>query len=324
MVVIVVLITSCNDDDFDREVVIPQFNFPTTIVFEDSLSAYNIFEESQANLIPSDGFELIELSSVLFTDYSQKQRLVKVPNGTQLIRNNDGTINFPNGTILTKTFYYLNDEQDENLGKRIIETRLLIKEDDLWNAATYVWNEEQSDAILELNGLETEVSWVNSNGENLSTLYQVPTKNECATCHQSNSLMTPLGTKLRNINRLVERNGTTLNQITHLQSVGIFNSFSLNNVPSIENYTNTNSSLIDRARAYLDMNCAHCHNPNAWEEPAMQDLDLRYELSLNQTGISDESEDIIEFVTEGEMPFIGTTILDDEGVNLIVEFIESL
>ena len=83
--IVFILITACNDDDFNGEVVIPQFNFPSTVVFEDSLSAYNIFEENQSDLVPSDGFELLELSSVLFTDYSHKQRLVKVPNGTQLI-----------------------------------------------------------------------------------------------------------------------------------------------------------------------------------------------------------------------------------------------
>lgn len=315
-------IISCNDFDFQVE--IPDFNFPQTVVFEDSLSAYNIFKDTPSNLIPSDDFQLLELSSVLFTDYAHKQRLVKIPEGTQMTRLNDGSLDFPDGTILTKTFFYYKDERDTTLGKRIIETRLLIKEDNTWNVATYLWNETQTNATLALNGMDTEVGWINKNGNNSSTLYHVPDENECIACHQSNSTMTPLGTKLRNLNRTVERNGISLNQINHLQSVGFLNDFQVSQVPNIIDYTDDSNSLSARGRAYLDLNCSHCHNPNAWEEPAEQDFDFRYETSLNQTGLLDEQNEIMELVTDGEMPFIGTTILDQEGVDLIIEYLESL
>ena len=53
-----------NNDTFDFKVEIPDFNFPKTIVFEDNLSAYNIFEGSPAELIPSNDFQLLELSSI--------------------------------------------------------------------------------------------------------------------------------------------------------------------------------------------------------------------------------------------------------------------
>lgn len=324
LAITLISIVACSDNEFDREVVIPQFNFPKTVVFEDSLSSYSIFKGNQSDLLPADDFHLLELGSVLFSNYSYKQRLVKVPQGSQIDRLDDGSIEFPNGTLLTKTFYYFNNEQNTSLGKRIIETRLLIKQSDIWNVATYIWNEEQTDAMLELDGLQTQVNWIDSNGENISILYQVPTENECTTCHQSNSSMTPLGTKLRNLNRLVDRNGITVNQLAHLQSVGILSDFPLIEIPTIEDYPNTTASLNNRARAYLEMNCAHCHNPNAWQEPARQDLDLRYEIALDQTGIIEKSDDIMRSVIEGEMPFIGTTVLDKEGANLIVEYIESL
>lgn len=313
------------NDEFSRtEVEIPDFNFPQTIVFEDSLSAYNIYEGSQGNLIPSNDFQVLELSSVLFTDYAHKQRLVKVPSGTQMNRLNDGSIDFPEGTILVKTFFYNNDERDITLGKRIIETRLLIKESNTWNIATYLWNQDQTDASLSLNGFDTEVSWVGAGGNGLSTLYHVPSQNECMTCHQSNSTMTPLGPTLRNLNRTVERNGASLNQISHLQSVGVLNDFPVDQVSRIVDYNNLGVSLEERGRAYLAMNCAHCHHPNAWDAPAERDFDFRYETPLNQTGILYEKDKIIDAVLGGEMPFIGTTIPDQEGINLIVEYIESL
>jgi uncharacterized repeat protein (TIGR03806 family) len=317
---------ACNrdNDNFRFEVEIPDFNFPKTVIFEDSLSAYKIFQGSPADLFPSNDFQLLELSSVLFTDYAHKQRLVKVPEGTKMITLNDGSIDFPDGTILTKTFFYYIDERDTTLGKRIIETRLLIKESNTWNVATYHWNEAQTEATLELNGLDTQVSWINSNGNSVSTLYHIPNENECIACHQSNSTMTPLGTKLRNLNRTVVRNGTSLNQLNHLQSVGILNDFQVSQVPKIVDYSDENNDLSERGRAYFDLNCAHCHHPNAWEVPTKREFDFRYETPLNQTGILFEEDKITEALLDMKMPFIGTTILDQEGIDLILEYLESL
>jgi mono/diheme cytochrome c family protein len=89
-------------------------------------------------------------------------------------------------------------------------------------------------------------------------------------------------------------------------------------------YQDTNLSIEERARAYLAMNCAHCHNPDGWEEPAKRDFDFRYELPLDQTGILYEKDKIVESLMEGEMPFIGTTLLDQEGLSLIIDFIDNL
>jgi len=155
---------------------------------------------------------------------------------------------------LTKTFFYYNDERDSTLGKRVIETRLEIKENDVWNVATYVWNQNQTDAILELNGLDTPISWTDENGISRSTMYHVPTENECMTCHQSNSKIKPLGPTLLNLNRNVEKIGNTLNQITHLQNLGLLNQFSVNQIEHMVDYNDLNASLEDRGRAYLAMN----------------------------------------------------------------------
>lgn len=321
---ILLLIISCGKEEFNRNIEIPDFNFHKTVVFEDSLSAYEIFEGTPADLSPSEGFELLELSSVLFTDYSHKQRLVKIPEGTQMIKSSDETIDFPNGTILTKTFFYYNDERDTTLGKRIVETRLEIKENDVWNIATYIWNQNQNDAILELNGLDTPVSWIDENGISRSTMYHIPTENECMTCHQSNSKMTPLGPTLLNLNRNVERNGNTLNQITHLQNSGLINHFSVHQIGQMVDYNDLNASLEERGRAYLAMNCAHCHNPNGWEGATEREFDFRYETLLDDVGIRFEEEKIKRALLDREMPLIGTTMLDEEGVNLIIEYLESL
>ncbi len=321
---ILIVISSCRKNDDEFEVQIPNFNFPKTISFESNLSAYNIFEGTPSNLIPSDDFELLELSSSLFTDYSHKQRLVKVPEGTSITKLNDGSVKFPDGTILTKTFFYFNDERDTSLGKRIIETRLEIKESGTWNIATYLWNQSQTDATLKLDGQDTPVSWINSKGNNRSTLYHVPTQNECMTCHQSNSKMSPIGPTLLNLNKTVNRNGTELNQLAHLQSLGLLEQFSVAEIPQMVDYKDINASLSDRGRAYLAMNCAHCHNPSAWDIPAEKDFDFRHEIPFELTGIQNGKDKISRNIINQEMPFIGTTMMDEEGVALLIEYLNSL
>ena len=322
---VLILIIACSPNGrYDYEVVIPEFIFPQSVVFEQNLSSYKIFRGKVSNLNPSDDFHLYELSSTLFTDYAYKQRLIKLPEGSQMTRLVDGTLDFPDGTILTKTFYYYNDERDTSLGKRIIETRLEIKDSNQWNLATFLWNDDQTEAHLVEDGVETQVSWVNKDGGTLSTFYKVPSQNDCMTCHQSNMTLSPLGPTLRNLNRQVIREGNYINQLGHLQSNGVLSDFDLGLISTIVDYSDLNVPLNERARSYLEMNCAHCHNPSGWEFVTEREFDYRYEIPFEDTGILYERDKIKRALLEGDMPFIGTSIIDEEGVNLIIEFIETL
>lgn len=311
-------------DRYDEERAVSEYNHIETIVFEEKLSAYNIFEGSAANLSPASDFHLLELSSTLFTDYAQKQRLIKVPEGTQITRLKDNSVDFPDGTILVKTFYYDHDERDPTLGRRIIETRLLIKESATWNVATYQWNQNQTDANLILDGFDTKVNWIGASGNKLSTIYQVPNQNECYTCHQSHSKLTPLGPSLRNLNRNVQRNEEKLNQIIHLQSIGLLNDFQVSAISKMVDYKDSKASLSARARAYLAMNCSHCHNPSGWEKSNQRRFDFRYEIPLAETGILSKKDKIVRTMINGRMPYIGTSMVDEEGISLITDYLHSL
>jgi uncharacterized repeat protein (TIGR03806 family) len=324
MVLFLFAIISCTREEFSQDIQIPDFNFPKTIVFEDSLSAYEVFVGAPSDLVYSEDFELLELTSILFTDYAYKQRLVKIPMGTKMMRLDDGSLEFPNGTILTKTFYYYNDERDTSLGKNIIETRLEIKENDRWNVATYLWNKDQTEALLELEGVDKAVSWIAENGTNYSTMYHVPSENECMTCHQSKSEVIPLGPTLKNLNRNVERDSAVLNQLSHLQAEGLLSAFSIGEVGKMVDYNDLNASIEERGRAYLAMNCAHCHNPNSWERSAEREFDFRHSTPLNQAGILFEEDKIKRALEDGEMPLIGTTLPDQEGIDLVIEYLDSL
>jgi uncharacterized repeat protein (TIGR03806 family) len=314
-----------SDNRWDDEIIIPEFNYPQTVEFEDNLSAYDIYQGKITELVPTEDFHLLELSSTLFTDYAYKQRLIKIPSGTKIQNLSDASISFPDGTILVKTFYYLNDERDANEDKRIVESRLLIKENNSWNVATYIWNESQTDARLELDGYDTELSWLDGNGNRLSTAYHIPSQSECGTCHQSKSKLTPIGPTLRNLNREVNRNGESLNQIAHLQSVGLLDDrIDLSHLPQIIDYKNHDLKISERGRAYLDMNCAHCHNPDGWDKASNRQFDFRFEIPFEQTGIMSKEEKISRNLVNGTMPLVGTTMIDKEGVQLIIDYLNSL
>lgn len=304
-----------------KEYLVP---IPQTVEFEQNLSAYNLYDGEMSNLTPSSDVHLLELSSILYSNYAKKQRLVKIPSGTAVTQSGSGIPTFPDGTILVKTFYYYLNETDASLGKQIIETRLLIKESGEWNVASYEWNASQTEATLKKEGLDTQVSWIDAQGINRTIDYRIPSQNECVKCHQNSSEIVPLGPSLRNLNRNVVRGGTTVNQLDHLQSVGILNAFDIDQASTIPDYNDVNVSLAERGRAYLDINCATCHHPNGLSEAEKKGYDFRYETSLDDTKILKKKSTIIEVMEDGRMPDVGTTVIDEEGLELIIAYMNSL
>ena len=318
------LITSCSKNDDDRVSEYTSIISQETINFEEKLSQYKIFKGNPSELIPNDKYEVLELNSKLFTDYSYKQRLVNIPDGKTIEKTSNGELIFPDGTILTKTFFYPYDERDWSKGKKIIETRLEVKEKNTWNIATYVWNDEQTDAFLNMDGKKVSVNWINSDGNNQKIKYEVPSSNQCVLCHQSNSEVGPIGPTLKNLNLLVKRNGLNINQLSHLQSTGFLTDFSVENIGSITNYEDPNNTLDERFKSYLFINCAHCHNPKGWEESSKKPYDFRYETSINNMGIIGREDKLYRVVNNGRMPYLGTTIKHHEGVEIINEYIKFL
>jgi hypothetical protein len=114
-----------------------------------------------------------------------------------------------------------------------------------------------------------------------------------------------------------------LNQLDYLASLGLFPADLRSPTPMV-NYTNESQPLDLRARAYLDINCAHCHNPNGWSRPADEGLDLHYEVPFTKTGISNELRALRRNVQSGEMPFLGTTLKHSEGIKLLLSYFDSL
>lgn len=306
-------------DPYDLE-----FDIPRSEAFPNLLSAYELYAEPASSLEPTAGSVLYELSSALYTDQAYKQRLVRLPEGASVAVVNGTELVYPEGTVMAKTFYYPDDMRDDASPRRIIETRLLVKTGGVWNVATYLWNEAQTDAILLLDGTTTDVSWIGVDGVARTTAYVVPHEGECVTCHQANGDATYIGPTLRNLNRDVSRNGETPNQLDHLVDIGVIEVGDGASAPVVPDYEDLDLSLETRARAYLDANCAHCHQPGAWDGASRPDLDLRYETPLPSTGLQRKADDLVRQLENGEMPYLGVTLPDEDGVPLVVDYVRGL
>ncbi|MBN8824866.1 MULTISPECIES: SO2930 family diheme c-type cytochrome [unclassified Spirosoma] len=248
-----------------------------TVPIPEKLSDYGFFKGNLANQQPADGVVQYALNTPLFSDYAEKLRFVKLPAGQSVAYNDTAVLDFPVGTTLIKTFYYPNDFRNPAKGRRLIETRLLIHQSEGWKALDYVWNDDQTDALLEVAGDTKTVSYIDANGQSQQHPFVIPNLNQCKGCHNRAEVMTPIGPSVRQLNGDLAYGATRPeNQLRHWQRAGM-----LTGLPALEKCPKApvwnkpeTGSLNDRARAWLDINCAHCHNPKG---PAMTSgLNLNY------------------------------------------------
>ncbi len=294
---------------------------PTPTTSTNQLSYFKIFTGTMANLNPASGFQPYNVASALFSDYAEKQRLIKIPAGTKLTTSGDGLLQFPDGTVIVKTFYYFTDVSNPGLGKKIIETRLLQLKSGVWSVSTYKWRDDQSDAdLVKDTGDTLAVSWKDATGATQQINYQIPSVANCKTCHYSNNTVVPIGLKARNLNFDITVSGNKVNQLAYLSSLNLL-SYS-GTITSVPDYNDLTADLSSRGRAYLDINCAHCHNATGSASTTRVHFD--YGLTLDQTGITSFKSDILDEMQTHKMPLIGTTIVHTEGVALIQQYLNSL
>ena len=297
---------------------------PVITEFLPTLSELNLFSGNLGDLQPSPFAFNYELSTKLFTDYAIKQRLIVLPEGEKMTFNGNGFPLFPDNSLIAKTFYYNNNETDLSQGKKIIETRLLIKINGTWELGNYKWNDSQTDATLDIDGGVVPVTWVNSEGESQSVNYEIPSSTDCFTCHSNSSNTTPIGPKLRTLNFNINGSNQLQALIDNDMLEGLTDPSTVSTLPDWEDIS---FGLERRARAYMDINCAHCHIEGGFCDEQSQ-LRLSYETAFEESNISDSSDSILariqNTIPDYGMPLIGTTILHDEGVSLLIDYINSL
>ena len=188
-----------------------------------------------------------DLETALFSDYTVKQRFIYVPAGAKAKYDPGRAFDFPVGSALIKTFGY-----GEGAAFKPLETRLLLRRASGWVAIPYVWNAEGTDAVLKRAGTRLAVSFTDPSGKLRQVSYAVPNQNQCKDCHALSGQITPIGPKARYLNH----NG----QLQKLVAAGLLDNAPAD-APRVARWDDPKAPLDARARAYLEINCAHCHNP---------------------------------------------------------------
>lgn len=226
------------------------------------LSDYRLFLDAGAAR-PNGRVAPYDLATPLFTDHAEKARFVFTPPGQRIGYTQTGVLDFPVGAVLVKTFAYPADLRRPDREVRKVETRLLIHKASGWTAQTYVWNAEGTEAVLKRAGARLPVRFTDPAGREVALDYAVPNQNQCKTCHQLDGAVAPIGPKARNLNHEVAVAGGGRGNLLALWSrAGLLEGAPAPEaMPRLAAWNDAAQPLEARARAYLDVNCGHCHNP---------------------------------------------------------------
>ena len=328
---VIFLVTACSQSGPNMQVILAAKPAPI-------LADYGLFQDVGAN-IAAERVHAYDLVNPLFTDYADKHRFVYIPKGKSARYNAADALDFPVGTVLVKTFGYAPDMGEPDIGAYKVETRLLIHKIEGWVAAPYVWNKEQTEARYAPVGARLQIQTIAPDGEKLDFSYVVPNANQCKTCHQSGHDVLPIGPKARNLNH----NG----QLEDLSEQGLLSGLP-KDLPTVPAAHDRSFPLNARARAYLDINCAHCHKPDGSASNSGLMLEwgetdpTRIGINKHPTAAGRGSVGLLTVITPGNadtsimvhrmqsveagiaMPELGRTLAHKEGVALIREWIEAM
>lgn len=337
------VIQSCGNDAYKKT---GGTHSASPLEFREKLSEYGFFTGNLSGLSPQPNVIPYELATPLFTDYAVKDRFIVLPKGRHINYTAEGALDFPDSTFIIKNFAYT----DTSHQKIMIETRILAKDpfDKKWKVMNYLWNAEQTEAVKHITGAKLPVTLLDDEGNAVSTIYQVPNTNDCKRCHIKNDVLIPVGPKARNVNFIPV--SKTMNQLAQWSSAGILAGMpDLSKVEQLPDWKDSvHFTLEQRARAYLDVNCAHCHTKGG--DAYDTGLFLEYEqkdthyLGIMKEPVSagagagglnydiipgDARHSILAYRMNSKepgtaMPELARTIIHKEGVQLIIDWIRKM
>ncbi|MEL6759707.1 MAG: SO2930 family diheme c-type cytochrome [Myxococcota bacterium] len=376
-------LAACGDENKpgDSRDIVPGFG-PVSITPGEPpsvLSEFNLVRMQEGAVVTHPELWPYDLNTPLFSDYTIKQRAIYVPDGEAMGYDADEVFDFPIGSAIVKTFLYPEDLRAPGDGLRPIETRVLLRADGGWESYPYRWRDNGSDAEYQPGGSVESLEFVGNDGEPLQATYAIPQQNACGTCHrraddEDEQQLTPIGPQARHLNRQTptgfsanaqdgaESNADTEspNQLAHWAEAGILTElpsetgawpraavFEDDDAADLENLSDAELNAL--ARSYLDINCAHCHNPRGVQGVSSQlFLNIDNESSSNLgickrpgsagrgtggfefdivPGSADTSIMVFRLETDdpgAAMPPLGRSLIHREGARLIRAWIDRM
>ena len=321
---LVLLLTACGGERQDGA---PHLDVILAEKPAENLSDYGLFLDAGARK-PAERVLAYDLINPLFSDHSDKHRYIYVPPGETARYHESDAFAFPVGSVIVKTFSYDDD---------FIETRLLVRKAEGWQAYPYVWNESDTEAVYTPIGASKVIETTAPTGAPITINYSVPNKNQCKTCHGLNGEVFPIGPKARNLG----------GQTTAWSEAGLLSGVQDDHF-AVPKADDPGALLEKRARAYLEINCAHCHRAGGsasnsglwleWDEQSPRKIGIQ----KRPTAAGRASGELLSVIVPGApersimvqrmasleagvaMPELGRSIVHEEGVSLIQAWIAEM
>ncbi|MFK7828099.1 MAG: SO2930 family diheme c-type cytochrome [Oligoflexales bacterium] len=259
--------------------------YAETTRFPSKLSDWNLFQVTDSKISLGEQVIPYSLKNPLFSDYASKYRTIRIPHGSKASYRQDGVLEFPVGSVISKTFGYRQSDlyfpeenrNPQDLPRNIgignarsltdiyrIETRILLKEEKGWVGMPYVWNEDQNDASLALIGKKIRIKLTHAEIGQREFAYQVPNFNQCKACHvkyiEYSKPVLPIGPRAINLNHKFNYEEGSINQLEYWSDHDVLDGLvEEEKRPTMVGWDEKSAGVAARARAYLFANCAHCH-----------------------------------------------------------------
>jgi putative heme-binding domain-containing protein len=318
--------------------------------FPRRLSETGLFADTSKH-IPTAGVVPYRVTAELWSDGAIAERFIALPGDAKLgtwqktnaqIGYFQGDWQFPDGSVLAKTLS-LELEPGKPASRRRVETQILHYDVDTWKAYNYIWNEDQTDAVLADNiGTDRAfVGWAKpatilpaqaGRLPNRQTWHHA-SRTECHLCHTTR-VGVVLGFKPQQLANL-----------SSLEAAGLFAEPAKITRPVLPNPHDESAPLEARARAYLHVNCGHCHTRGGGGSSF---FDVQNHLTLARTGLigsrptqgtfgiadaqiiapGDPYRSILYYriskLGHGRMPQFGSSVFDQLGSHLLRKWIIEL
>ncbi len=293
-----------------------------------------------ATLAPATGVVPYEVNHPFWSDGAEKTRWFAVRGSSAKFGYQENAPwTLPTGTVWIKHFE-IETTPGNAATRRRIETRFLIKTASSVYGITYQWREDQSDAdLVPLEGLDEIIPDTDP-----PQTWRFPAQGECQACH------TPQGGFALGFNTAQLNRPSPLpshgNQLQALAAAGYLTTKNLpppGMMPAHPDRDDPDHSLDQRVRAYLDVNCAPCHQPGALAST----WDARHHLPIEATGLIDGEpannggDPDLRLLVPGDparsllwhrlagsagfsrMPPLATNVADTQGIALLTDWIET-
>ena len=264
-------------------------------------------------------------------------------------KNAGGAWTFPEGTVLAQTLSLdVANGNGESVPRRV-ETRLLTRRQGEWVGYSYRWNDGQTDAELVGDSGDSAAFEVNDAADpsgQREQIWRFPSRAECLACH-SRAVGFVLGFTPAQLDRADVSGPTGRNQLAALEHLGVFAGTLPDRSEStrLVNPHDATAPLEQRARSYLDVNCATCHvkegGGNALMELGLEtprgkmhlidELPVHSNLGIDQarliTSGAPERSILFQRISRrggDQMPPLMSTEVDRQAVDLIGRWIRGL